>query len=90
MLQADADLYNVDHVVPFQHAFEVYGSAHKCFKGNLDPVSDMMTATPDQCRVRAHECLEQARGLRYMLSPGCEIPADTPDEVMHAFCDAAL
>jgi MtaA/CmuA family methyltransferase len=90
LVAADADLYNVDHLVPFAQACEVYGSAQKCFKGNLDPVSDLLTATPDQCRARARECVEQARGLPYMLSPGCEVPADTPDEVMHAFCDAVL
>ena len=29
-----------------------------------------------------------AEGARYMLSAGCEIPAETPDEVFRAFCEA--
>jgi MtaA/CmuA family methyltransferase len=90
LVRCGADLFNVDHLVPFAKACEVYGGAGKCFKGNLDPVADLLTATPEQCSARARECLAQARGLRYMLSPGCEIPAATPDEVMHAFCAAVL
>jgi uroporphyrinogen-III decarboxylase len=27
-------------------------------------------------------------GTRYMLSAGCEIPAETPEEVFKAFCEA--
>ena len=57
-------------------------------KGNLDPVSHIMQATPDQCRERAHECISIAQGYKYMLSAGCEIPAETPDAVFQAFCDA--
>jgi hypothetical protein len=32
--------------------------------------------------------IRAARGLRYMLSPGCEIPAAVTDEVFLAFCRA--
>jgi uroporphyrinogen-III decarboxylase len=38
---------------------------------------------------KASECIEKAKGLRYFLSAGCEIPADTPDEVYFAFVKAA-
>ena len=89
MAQSGADLFNVDHLVPFAEACRVYGQAGKCFKGNLDPVSEIMQATPEQCRARAVECVSQARGRPYMLSAGCEIPAETPDEVFEAFCGAA-
>ena len=45
-------------------------------------------ATPDECRKSAHECISLARGTKYMLNAGCEIPAETSDEVFRAFCDA--
>jgi MtaA/CmuA family methyltransferase len=88
MLKSGADLFNVDHLVDFGVACATYGGAGKCFKGNLDPVADLMRGTPEQCREKCLERLRAAAGLRYMLSPGCEVPAETPDEVFHAFCDA--
>ncbi|MHC4221145.1 MAG: uroporphyrinogen decarboxylase family protein [Planctomycetota bacterium] len=83
-----ADLFNVDHVVDFDLACETYKKAQKCFKGNIDPVADMFQATPEHCEKRSIQCLQAAQGLRYMLSPGCEVPAGIGDEVFHAFCQA--
>ena len=87
MLRTRADLFNVDHLVDFQQASSIYGQAHLCFKGNLNPVADLMQATPEQCRAKSLERLQAAAGLRYMLSPGCEVPAETSDEVFRAFCE---
>lgn len=88
MVSSGADLFNVDHLVEFSAAQEVYTRAGKCFKGNLDPVKDMLQATPETCGARAMECLRLAHGARYMLSPGCEVPAAVTDEVFQAFCEA--
>jgi MtaA/CmuA family methyltransferase len=90
MAAVGADLYNVDHLVDLRAARTAYDGAGLCYKGNLDPVADMLQATPTQCLARCRECLDAARGSRYMLSPGCEIPADTHDEVFEVFCDAPL
>jgi MtaA/CmuA family methyltransferase len=86
MVKSGADLSNVDHLVPFETACEVYGASRLCFKGNLDPVSEMMQSTPLACAARCRDLMGQAKGLRYMLSPGCEVPAATTDEVFEAFC----
>jgi MtaA/CmuA family methyltransferase len=86
MITSGADLYNVDHLVPFERACAAYGAAGACFKGNLDPIGDMMEATPEGCRQAAVERMRQAEGMRFMLSAGCEIPAAVSDEVMMAFC----
>jgi len=88
MARSGADLFNVDHLVPLARAREVYGAAGVAYKGNLDPVADIMQATPDACRAAALRCIQEARGTKYMLSAGCEIPAATPDEVFRAFCEA--
>ncbi len=89
MVLSGADLFNVDHLVPFSLAKAVYGGAGKCFKGNLDPVADIMQSTPEACAAAARRCIHDAEGAPYMLSAGCEIPAETPDEVFEAFCRAA-
>jgi MtaA/CmuA family methyltransferase len=86
--RSGADLVNVDHMVDFSAACAVYGGAGICFKGNLDPVADMLHATPAECERRALARIGQAAGMRYMLSPGCEVPAAVPDEVLRAFCGA--
>jgi MtaA/CmuA family methyltransferase len=88
MVLSGADLFNVDHLVPLVKARDVYAAHGKCYKGNLDPVAHIMQASADACRRRAYDCMEIASGTRYMLSAGCEIPAETPDEVFRAFCDA--
>ena len=88
MIRSGADLFNVDHLVDFQTACSLYGRKGLCFKGNLNPVTDLMQATPGECRNKCLARLQAATGLRYMLSPGCEVPAETSDEVFQAFCEA--
>ena len=88
MATCEADLFNVDHLVPLDKARDAYTSQGKCYKGNLDPVSQIMQVSPEHCQELAHRCLAQAEGTHYMLSAGCEIPAATADEVMRAFCQA--
>ena len=88
MIRCGADLFNVDHLVGFDLACRAYGEAGKAFKGNLDPVGDVLYATPQECAARCAGLLEEASGLRYMVSAGCEIPADVEDAVFEAFCNA--
>jgi len=89
MVTSGADLFNVDHLVPLTKARDVYAAQHKCFKGNLNPVEQIMQASPERCFELARDCIATAAGTRYMLSAGCEVPAETPDEVFSAFCEAA-
>ncbi len=88
MIASGADLFNVDHLVDFDHAHDVYSQAGVCFKGNLDPVADFMDITPGECRFRCVQLLEKTGTPRYMLSAGCEIPVGVADEVFDAFCEA--
>jgi len=88
MAGVGADLYNIDHMVDLAAAKRVFGTKNRCFKGNLDPVEDLMRSTPERCEAKSHECIRIGGPNGYMLSAGCEIPAATPDAVMHAFCRA--
>ena len=88
MANSGADLFNVDHMVNLEEAKNVYGKRNLCYKGNLDPVVDMLQSTPDECEKKSIRCLEIAKDTKYMLSAGCEIPEDTKDEVFEAFCRA--
>jgi MtaA/CmuA family methyltransferase len=90
MVRSGADLFNVDHLVDLAAARKVYEGAGKCFKGNLNPVGDMLQVSAEQCSKAALRCLQIAQGSRYMLSAGCEVPAEVTDEVFRAFCHAPL
>ncbi len=90
MIATGADMFNVDHLVDFDRACRVYGNAGKCFKGNLDPVAEILQASPEDVHNRALDRIKKAKGLRYILSGGCEIPAGVSDDVFAAFCNAPL
>jgi uroporphyrinogen decarboxylase len=90
MAHSGCDLFNVDHLVDFEKARAAYGAAGKCFKGNLNPVADLMQTTPEACRAQCRERVAAAKGAAYMLSAGCEIPAGVSDAVFEAFCSAVM
>ena len=85
-----ADLFNVDHMVDLKRAGEIYSKRGTAFKGNVNPVTGLLSATPEQAYNAAVSCVEASCGKRFMLGAGCEIPAATPDEVFFAFARAAL
>lgn len=88
MARTGADLFSVDHLVDLAIAREVFGEAGLCYKGNMDPVADMLQATPEHCLKQALTCIRVAEGTPYMVSPGCEVPGETPDDVFEALCQA--
>jgi MtaA/CmuA family methyltransferase len=90
MAQSGADLFNVDHLVSLQAAKEIYEAAGKCFKGNLDPVADLLQSTAEECGRKARECMKTAQSSSYMLSAGCEIPAAVTNDVFRAFCQGPI
>ena len=82
------DLFNVDHLVDLEKAKEVYDSRGVAFKGNVDPVAGVLQATPEECEKKCHQCMDIAGDSWYILSAGCEIPAEVSDEVFRAFCNS--
>lgn len=88
MVLSGADLFNVDHMVDLARAKRIYDASNKAFKGNLDPVGDLLQSTPEECFSRAQDCIRLMKGSWYMLSPGCEVPTGVPDETLMAFCRA--
>lgn len=88
MVNSGADLFNVDHLVNLSEAKKVYDKFGLCYKGNLNPVTDMLDSSPEKCEKKAIECMQISKGSRYILSAGCEVPSETTDEVFAAFCNA--
>ena len=90
MATCGADLFDLDHLLDFNTAITFFGQKDIAFKGNLDPVEGMLLSHPEEIYRQATAMIKEAKGLRYMLCAGCEIPAAVSDEAFMAFCQAAL
>lgn len=81
---AGADVIDLDWMVPIAAARQVVG-AEVCLCGNFDPVAVLLQGSEQDVSDAARQCLAEG-GERFMLQPGCEVPAGTPIENMRAFC----
>jgi len=79
-----ADVIDLDWMVPIAASRKTVGP-DVCLCGNFDPVAALMQATPEDVADAARQCIDEG-GQRFILQPGCEVPAGTPAENMHAFC----
>jgi len=85
-----ADILNLDSLVDLAEAKRLLGS-RVCLKGNLDPVGVLLNGTPELVRTAARRCIAQGGvGGGFILSPGCEVPRDTPPANLDALVAAAV
>ena len=58
--------------------------------GNVDPSGVMALGTPDQVLAECRRAIEVlGKNGRFILSPGCTLPATTPPENVEAMMEAA-
>ncbi len=87
--QLGADILNLDSLVELAEARRILGDA-LVIKGNIDPSGVMLQGTPEEVRAAARRCMDDAgRNGRLILSPGCELPRDTPHANLEALIDEA-
>jgi MtaA/CmuA family methyltransferase len=87
--QLEADIINLDTLVDLAEAKRLLG--HKmCLKGNFDPTRILLQGDPEAVTTAARQSI-QAGGQDggFILSPGCELPRDTPPENLEALVEAA-
>lgn len=77
-----ADILDLDSPVPLDRARADAGG-DQVLLGNLNPVTELMTATPEGVHERVAACHRDA-GPRFIVGAGCEIPAATPHENVDA------
>ncbi|HYO44810.1 MAG TPA: uroporphyrinogen decarboxylase family protein [Candidatus Limnocylindrales bacterium] len=77
-----ADIVDLDSLVPLDRARADAGP-RQVLLGNLNPVTELMSATPGAVTSRVAACHAQA-GPRFIVGAGCEIPAATPHENVDA------
>ncbi len=56
--------------------------------GNLDPVREILTGTPEGIHAAFVDC-HRAAGSRYIVGAGCEIPRGTPFEAFRTIVEFA-
>ena len=81
------DVVNIDYKVDVEEAFALTGG-RLAIKGNLDPVAVLKDGTEEQVRAAVREMAPFA-SRPYILSPGCEVPRDTPWENLRAMSEEA-
>lgn len=84
LVQTGADIIDLDWMVPIEKAVGLLQPG-QVVCGNFDPVRILLDGMPAQVDEAADECLQKGRG-RLILSPGCEVPVNTPVENVAAFC----
>jgi uroporphyrinogen decarboxylase len=82
MVQCGADIIDVDWMVPFDKASQMFRD-RVSICGNFDPVVVMLQGTPDDVRRATKQCIEIG-GPRMFSAGGCEIPDGTPYENLRA------
>ena len=78
------DILDVDHMVDIAAVRRAVG-AKVTLAGNIDPVEGVFRGTPKGIRMYLRKTYESV-GRPYMVAAGCEIPAGTPLENLHALC----
>ncbi|MBL8057724.1 MAG: uroporphyrinogen decarboxylase family protein [Anaerolineales bacterium] len=87
LAQSGADIIDVDWMVDYGKAAQVYGEHGVAACGNFDPVAVMLQGTPEKVRAAAQACL-QLGGARSFSAAGCEIPLATPHANLRAHTPA--
>lgn len=75
-----ADCLSFDHAVDIDRAVKAAGK-DLALMGNLDPVSLLMSGTPDMITKESYRLIDAAgQDGGFILAPGCETPISSPDE----------
>lgn len=86
MIATGADIIDVDHLVKDMSPFSDMLGEGQCLCGNLDPVSIVQNGTVEQIQQEARQLIKTTGG-RLILSAGCEITPDTPEENLLALAN---
>lgn len=91
MAQTGADILEVDHGVDIATACRTVGPGIALW-GNLDPVGVLAQGTPESVRRQTRSVLGAVRTAghaRFVLSSGCTLAMETPNENLEAMLDEA-
>ena len=79
LMEAAPDILDIDWMVDFRRAAEIFKDTATAISGNMDPVEVMMRGSPQKVEEAVRRCIE-AGTYTTLIAAGCEIPAAAPDE----------
>ena len=77
------DILDIDWMVDFRRAAEIFKGSSTAVSGNMDPVEIMMRGSPQTVRDAVQNCIDSGTET-ILIAAGCEVPAAAPDENMLA------
>jgi MtaA/CmuA family methyltransferase len=82
-----AEIVDLDFLAPVAEGRRDMGP-DQVLLGNVEPVGVLRNGTPEQVRETVAMC-HAAAGENFIVSAGCEVCRDTPEENLRALCDYA-
>ena len=79
LTQVAPDIIDIDWMVDFQKAAEVFADTGTCVCGNVDPVAVLLRGSAALVEQKVLECARVKCG-NILVAGGCEVPAATPEE----------
>lgn len=87
--QTGADCFSLDYKVSLQKAKQALGGK-MCIAGNIDPVSQLYSGTPESVAQASAQCLADAgAGGGFILTSGCDLPPTVKMENIQAMMRAS-
>jgi len=77
--QVSPYILDIDWMVDFKKAAEMFAGTRTCVCGNMNPVSVMLQGDSDHVREKVLECA-RIDDPTVLVAAGCEVPAATPEE----------
>ncbi len=88
VLYCGASAYHFGNVISMKEMMDKF-PADTIAMGNVDPAAVICNGTPQQVREETLSVMRDCCGHKnYLISSGCDIPADSPWENINAFFDA--
>jgi len=87
MCKCKPDNISIDENIPLDYVREMALKYNLSFGGNLKLTLVLLLGTKEDAQKEALECLDIGGNEGFILSPGCDLPMDTPSENLEAIVD---
>lgn len=90
MCATRCDNVSIDENIPLTLLREHAAHHRKSYGGNIKLTTVLLMGTPDDAKLDAIRCIDEAFGPGFILAPGCDLPYATPEPNLRAVADMAL
>ncbi|MDR0584382.1 MAG: uroporphyrinogen decarboxylase family protein [Treponema sp.] len=83
LLQVEPDILDVDWMVDFRRAAQMFKDSRTAVSGNFNPAGAILLGSVEQVQAEIRRCISEGTETT-LIAGGCEIPAAAPDENLRA------